>query len=195
MVQWSKALLLGLLEVGDTFVDVMLSTSYKGGPTLLPKRTLGSYWALRSLERRGYVRLISKRTHRYALTGKGRRRALELQVRSAPARRRVWDGRWRVIIFDVPERRRAARDFLRRELRLAGFCQLHRSVWIAPFDPPPGFDALLDEVGLRSSSRLLLVEAMNYDDDLRRSFGIPLRRRVDPVKTLPPSVGGQSTKS
>lgn len=168
----SVAILLGLLKVGDMFVEVVLSTPYKGAPTLLPKRTIGSYYALRSLERRGYVQ---QRGQRYALTATGRRRALELLARSQKSTTSSWDGKWRVYIFDVPERRRAARDFLRRELRLLGFQKLHQSVWVSPFDPPPAFQQLLREVGLLAHGRLLLVAAMDYDRDLRRRFGLSAR--------------------
>lgn len=174
--QWSRLILLGLLDVGEAFIEVMLSTSYKGSPTILPKRTVGSYYALRRLEKNGYVRRVVGTEHRYKLTLVGRRRALRLRLYRSPAEQQAWDGKWRVLIFDVPERRRAARDFLRRELRLLEFKQLHRSVWVSPFDIPANFHILLGDAGLKFDTRLLVVERINYDVDLRRWFNLPMTR-------------------
>lgn len=44
-----------------------------------------------------------------------------------------WDGKWRIIFFDIPINFNAARDTLRRELRMLGCYQLQRSVLMHPF--------------------------------------------------------------
>jgi phenylacetic acid degradation operon negative regulatory protein len=48
---------------------------------------------------------------------------------------REWDGRWWIVVFDVPELQRRLRDRLRRSLRELGFGHLQDSVWVSP-DPP-----------------------------------------------------------
>jgi len=45
---------------------------------------------------------------------------------------RTWDGRWRLVLFDVPEARSNTRDALRRSLQSRGFGYLQNSVWITP---------------------------------------------------------------
>ena len=47
---------------------------------------------------------------------------------------RLWDGRWRMILFDLPEAEASARVKLRRFLQSSGFGFLQNSVWITP-DP------------------------------------------------------------
>jgi CRISPR-associated endonuclease Cas2 len=42
-----------------------------------------------------------------------------------------WDGKWRVVIFDVPEQKRIVRNLFRRNLKRWGFKQLQKSVWIS----------------------------------------------------------------
>lgn len=71
--------------------------------------------------------------------------------------KRRWDGRWRLVLFDLPVAQSAARDRLRRYLRLRGFGHLQNSVWISP-------DPLQDEKTILAGSRvnvesLLLLEA------------------------------------
>lgn len=44
-----------------------------------------------------------------------------------------WDGKWRMIIFDIKEKRRGRRDELRLLLDGAGFVRLQQSVWVHPY--------------------------------------------------------------
>lgn len=45
--------------------------------------------------------------------------------------RRTWDGRWRLVLFDIPEERAALRAKLRRSLCALGFGYLQNSVWVS----------------------------------------------------------------
>lgn len=40
-----------------------------------------------------------------------------------------WDGKWRIVVFDIPESKRLVRDILRSRLKLWGFKQWQKSVW------------------------------------------------------------------
>ncbi|MBI3290372.1 CRISPR-associated endonuclease Cas2 [Candidatus Microgenomates bacterium] len=40
-----------------------------------------------------------------------------------------WDGKWRLVIFDIPESKRAVRNVLRSRLKQWGFEQWQKSVW------------------------------------------------------------------
>ena len=71
--------------------------------------------------------------------------------------RRVWDGRWRMVLFDLPVAQSTARDRLRNHLRRRGFGHLQNSVWISP-------DPLQEEKDILAGSRvnvesLILLEA------------------------------------
>ena len=70
---------------------------------------------------------------------------------------RAWDGRWRMVLFDLPVEQNAARDSLRFQLRKRGFGRLQKSVWISP-DPLNEERALLDGCRVNVGS-LLLLEA------------------------------------
>lgn len=75
----------------------------------------------------------SDRDRLYRLSARGRLHALGGRD---PEERwtRSWDGDWRLVIFDVPIRRNAQRERLRRYLRARNFGCLQNSVWITP-DP------------------------------------------------------------
>ncbi|MBI2596575.1 winged helix DNA-binding protein [Candidatus Daviesbacteria bacterium] len=42
-----------------------------------------------------------------------------------------WDGKWRIVIFDIPEQKRLIRDLFRRNLKKWGFKHFQKSVWIS----------------------------------------------------------------
>lgn len=42
-----------------------------------------------------------------------------------------WDGKWRIVSFDIPEEKRIVRNLLRRNLKKWGFKHLQKSVWIS----------------------------------------------------------------
>lgn len=43
-----------------------------------------------------------------------------------------WDGLWRIISYEIPEKKREIRDRLRREMRGWGLGPWHRSFWLTP---------------------------------------------------------------
>lgn len=45
--------------------------------------------------------------------------------------REEWDGKFRVVIWDIPENKRRLRDLLRRKLKEWKFVSLQKSVWVS----------------------------------------------------------------
>ena len=91
---------------------------------------------MQALERQGWLetRGGTDGTERvYRLTRKGYLKALG---GCDPEERwnRGWDGKWRMVVFDLPEKKCGLRNDLRKQLRVARFGGLQRSVWISP-DP------------------------------------------------------------
>ncbi|OGE64556.1 hypothetical protein A3I48_03535 [Candidatus Daviesbacteria bacterium RIFCSPLOWO2_02_FULL_36_7] len=42
-----------------------------------------------------------------------------------------WDGKWRIVVFDIPEQKRLIRNLFRRNLKKWSFKHLQKSVWIS----------------------------------------------------------------
>jgi phenylacetic acid degradation operon negative regulatory protein len=70
---------------------------------------------------------------------------------------RKWDGRWRLVLFDVPTSRHAYRVRLWRYLRERGFGCLQNSVWITPHSLEAERQILAD--GKVNVESLILLEA------------------------------------
>ena len=50
-----------------------------------------------------------------------------------------WDGKLRIVIFDIPEHKKGWRDWIRQELILLQFQQLQKSVHIGKYPLPESF--------------------------------------------------------
>ena len=67
------------------------------------------------------------------LTREGKKKAHSLKLESDTVLfDPTWDGKWRIILLDLPEERKAEREGLRYLLKKAGFILLKNSVWISP---------------------------------------------------------------
>ena len=70
-------------------------------------------------------------------------------------RKKSWDGKWLMVIFDIPEKNSKVRKALREKLRELGFAMLQRSVWISPYDLSSLLKEFLENIGL--SGTVLVV--------------------------------------
>lgn len=82
--------------------------------------------ALRRLREQGFVELVEDKDFILRLTDSGRDRALWKEMMVGESK---WDGRWRIVVWDIPERRRVTRDLLRYKLKQLGFTQWQKSMW------------------------------------------------------------------
>jgi len=70
----------------------------------------------------------------FSLTEKGMLRAINYRFRRLCNKKEKWDGKWRMVFFDIPENRRKGRDALRYRLKMAGFYKLQESIFIFPYE-------------------------------------------------------------
>lgn len=129
--------------------------------------------ALQRLEKRGFIIGEQRKNRRvYILSKKGKKFADNIKLKFEMAKSRSWDGKWRVLIFDIPEKIRGKRDFLRKELREFGFYPLQKSVWAYPYNLPQDFLDLWD--GFTFGKELILLESgtIKNDQEMRSYFGL-----------------------
>jgi len=129
--------------------------------------------ALRRLEKSGY---LEKKQSKYYVTEKGREKIIKqiLRNKKADAKKKIkWDGKWRGIIFDIPELSRQERAFLRKELKCVGFKEVQKSVWLYPYDIEKEINALLGlwKKDFEGDIRFVLIEKIN-DEDLKKEFNL-----------------------
>lgn len=87
--------------------------------------------------------------------------------------KKKWDGRWRMVVFDIPERRRTARLRLRRIMGEIGFVRLQDSVWVYPYDCEDFVALLKAELRIGKDVLYAIADTIEHDKNLRLHFKLP----------------------
>jgi len=111
-----------------------------------------------------------------SLTEEGEKQALFAFIQAESALNKMgenkWDGGWRMVFFDIPEKDRKYRDYLRKVLKVVGFKEFQRSIWIYPY-PVPGFlKDLITESSVKPYIRFITTSSIDNDGDLRQKFSL-----------------------
>lgn len=83
-----------------------------------------------------------------------------------------WDKKWRVLIFDIKEKRRDVRDKLRRTLITIGFVRLQDSVWVYPYSCDDLITLLKSDFKIGKELLYLIVDTIENDESLKKSFNL-----------------------
>ena len=129
------------------------------------------YRALYSAFRYKYLkkRLIQNVAY-IEVTRKGKYKALKYILKGRKSKK--WDGKWRLLIFDVPENKSYLRQRLRENLELIGFKYLQKSVWITPYDIRKELGVIIDYLDAHSFVHFMLIDTLEDDSWLRKKFRI-----------------------
>lgn len=101
----------------------------------------------------------------------GQKRVLRFNLDKLKLKRPAkWDGLWRMIIFDIPEKYKRARDAFANKLLNLGFKCIQRSVLVYPYDCQDELDFIIEVFELRPFVRIILVKEIDIDLDLRHKF-------------------------
>jgi len=104
-------------------------------------------------------------------SGKG---ALGIAIRMARqlAEKKVWDGKWRIVVFDIPEKYAALRNRVRTLLKKIGFVQLQQSVWVFPYECKDLTVMIKKESNLSAYILYGVLEHIENESRLKKTFGL-----------------------
>lgn len=87
---------------------------------------------IRNMKAQGY--LTGDYEHSLRLTPKAKKRYERIVLDSLTITQpEIWDKKWRIIMYDIPQKQATSRQAFGRKLREIGCHQLQKSVWITPF--------------------------------------------------------------
>ncbi len=126
------------------------------------------------LKKQGFITFEEENNRIFVrLTDKGRERLLKYQLREIVIKKpKKWDKKWRVIIFDIKERKRKVRDGLRVELINLGFLRLQNSVWVYPYECEEAIIILKAYFHLGKDVLYMTVEKIEDDKWLKKKFSL-----------------------
>lgn len=94
----------------------------------------------------------------YYLTKRGVSRIEEAASRIFKLEPHEWDGRWRMLMYNIPEDKRQLRDELRKELLWSGFGTFTNGCWITPNDLAKEVRLLIAKYEIEEHADLFLSE-------------------------------------
>jgi len=113
----------------------------------------------------GFVKII--------LTKEGQKKALKFKIDEMKIKKPAkWDGEWRIVIFDIPERFKKAREALRRKIMDLGFRKLQESVFIFPHECEDEINFITEVFLIRPFVRFMRTKSFTNEEQIRLKFGL-----------------------
>ena len=120
--------------------------------------------SLKALSDGGFVESLSSiGSEQYArLTKLGKQKAHSVSVEQDTALvSHNWDGKWRIILLDIPESRKNERESLRYLLKKANFVCLKNSAWVSPFPYEHLFTNIKKDLELTTEMTIIVTDSID----------------------------------
>lgn len=112
------------------------------------------------LKRKNYINVKNLEGKKgLILTKEGFSKALAAKWIFEEKRKRK-DGKWIMIVFDIPKNHSRARNLLRSILKNLGYVLFQHSVWVTPYDVSEQTEKLLQMHGLDRYVKIFLIEQL-----------------------------------
>jgi DNA-binding transcriptional regulator PaaX len=107
------------------------------------------------------------------LTKNGRKKHLEYKLEDMKLKKpKVWDKKWRLVIFDIPITHNYARLVFSSKLKDLGFYMIQKSVWVHPYECEDEIDFIKEIFEIRPFVRVVTAESIDIAHDLTIKFNL-----------------------
>jgi CRISPR/Cas system-associated endoribonuclease Cas2 len=169
-----------ILDSGSIILEELAQNAIKRfGPSFgLTRKSDPRYDIPRSVRRlmeRGLLEIRLRKGQEFlSLTEKGRQTLVRFTHDELVLKKpKVWDKKWRVVIYDIREERKLLRGELKRVLEGLGFVMVQKSVWVYPYPCEDLLLLLKADFRVGKEVLYLVVERMENDGWIRKHFKLP----------------------
>lgn len=107
------------------------------------------------------------------LSKDGKQKALKFNIDKIEIKKPTqWDEKWRVVMFDIPEKLRRLRNSLRFHFREIGLIELQKSVFVYPYPCHEEIEFIVEIYNARKYVRFLLVDKVDNELNLIKKFDL-----------------------
>ncbi len=130
--------------------------------------------AVQSLQKQKFINIYEKGDEQVMeITEKGKKRILKYRFDEMKlVRPKKWDGLWRIISFDIPEKYKRGRDALTRKLKEMKFYPFQKSVFICPFECRDEIDFIGEVFNIRKFIRYFVAKEIDDEKYLRQFYNL-----------------------
>jgi DNA-binding transcriptional regulator PaaX len=117
--------------------------------------------------------VITKKGTFYQITAKGKKKLLKAELDNINIEKpKKWDGKWRIVIFDIPEKHKIARNYLATKLRELGFKQVQKSVYLIPYECTEEIERIRCYYQIRDYVLIITTTEIERADKLKKLFNL-----------------------
>lgn len=138
------------------------------------------------LRKKGYIRVFVKGKKKYLeLTRKGKKKIKRLSIWEIEIKKpKKWDGKWRVVIFDIPKQYKVEREVFRQKLKDLNFIMVQKSVYIHPFQCSVEIKEISSRLDINAYVLILISDVLqNEKKIISKFFDQGMLEKKDLVKT------------
>jgi DNA-binding transcriptional regulator PaaX len=162
----------GIIAIAATspFFIVNIIKGFKGLKKYPNKKVYDNFY---KLKKQGLVDFYEKNNQIYIfLTEKGKKKAGWMQIDALRIEKpKKWDGKWRILLFDIMETKKFHREALRGKLIELGFRLLQKSAWIIPYECKDEIGLLKSFFGLSDKEvKLVVAKSIEGEKELEERF-------------------------
>jgi len=109
------------------------------------------------------------------ITEKGKKRILQYDFEDMKVdKSRRWDGFWRIIIFDIPEKKKRVRNLINFKLKDMDFYPLQKSTFVLPYECKNEIDFMKEYLGVGKNIVYIKSKEISDDERLKKYFNLPV---------------------
>ena len=147
----------GVVRVNDLINHSYYYAYGAGWDKSLKKSDLSQ--ALKRLRERGLIDFVSDEKLIFKLTDRGREKVILAKLL---VDEKNWDGKYRIVIFDIPEKRRVTRDVLRSKLKAWGFTPWQQSVWVTKKNCAKELGSFIKSAGIGNWVKIFEADEIKF---------------------------------
>jgi len=106
------------------------------------------------------------------LTGKGYQQVMLKKLDELKTKNKNWDKIWHIVIFDIPEKKKVARNSIHRKLKELNFYPLQKSTFIYPYDCGEEINFLGHYYKVRKHICYIKSNDVENDEVLKKHFAL-----------------------
>lgn len=129
---------------------------------------------LKRLHRQKIIQIAQENNYSIVkLTEKGNLRILKYKLEEMTIQKtQKWDGRWRMVLYDIKKFKRREQEAIRRILNRLKFLQLQKSVYLTPYQCEKEIIFLREYFGVGTEVLYVIVQKIENEKVYRSYFGI-----------------------
>lgn len=106
------------------------------------------------------------------LTQKGRTKYLRFKLEALSLKGKSWDGKWRLVLYDISKLKKSTQENFRRILKQINFFPLQKSVYLTPYKCDGEIEYLREYFDLSEEVLLLEISKLENENYYKQYFAL-----------------------